>query len=93
MKFSGFIKLPKHRTFNYQARYYDEKKDRLENRSKENNAKNLIKEDSKKISDYYITRAKYTKKQSLVRRIIIVTTMLLLVAVVYLALGLYSKIV
>ena len=93
MKFSGFIKLPKHRTFNYQPRYYDERKDRLENKSKENDAKNIIKEDNTKISEYYIARTKYVKKQSFTRRIILVITMLLLVTVVYLALELYSKIV
>jgi hypothetical protein len=92
MGFSGFIKLPKHRIFNYQPRFYDERKELLENKSKENDAKKIITDDRSKISNYYITRAKYSKKQSLLRRIIIVVTMLLLVAVVYMALEFYSKI-
>ena len=92
MKFSGFIKLPKHRTFNYQPRYYSERKDRLEQKAKDREQENFIKEEHHKISDYYIQRTKYVRQQSLIRRVIIVITMFLLVAAVYLALELYTKI-
>ena len=91
MGFSGFIKLPRHRTFNYQPRYYDEKKENKEAQSKASDAKRILREDSLKISDYYFARKKYGKKQSLVRRIIVVVTMFLLMAVVYMAFELYSR--
>ena len=91
MGFSGFIKLPKHRRFNYTPRYYDERKERLEEKSIENDSKKIIKED-KRMSDYYFSKAKYSKQQSIVRRVIITVTVILLAIATYLASDLYSKI-
>ena len=91
MGFSGFIKLPRHRSFNYQPRYYDERKEKLDAKSKENDGKKILREDRLQISDYYFARKKYAKKQSLVRRVIVVVTMILLMAVVYMAFELYSR--
>ena len=92
MRFSGFIKLPKHRQFNYTPRYYDERKEKLEEKSVENDSKNIIKEDKKRMSDYYFAKAKYSKQQSIIRRLIISVTIVLLVIAIYLASDLYSKI-
>jgi len=91
MGFSGFIKLPRHRTFNYQPRYYDEREEKLKDKSILNDSRKILKEEKLKISDYYFARKKYVKKQSLVRRIIVVATMILLMAVVYMAFELYSR--
>ena len=91
MGFSGFIKLPKNRQFNYTPRYYDERKERLEEKSIENDSKKIIKED-KRMSDYYFAKTKYSKQHSIVRRVIIAITVVLLVIVIYMASDLYSKI-
>lgn len=92
MGFSGFIKLPRHRQFNYTPRYYDERKEKLEEKSIKNDGKKIIREDKKRMSDYYFAKAKYSKQQSIVRRVIITITIILLVVVTYLASDLYSKI-
>jgi len=92
MRFSGFIKLPRHRQFNYTPRYYSENKERLEEKSIENDSKRIIQEDNKRMSDYYFSRVKYTKQQSIVRRVIILITVVMLIVATYLASDLYSKI-
>jgi len=92
MRFSGFIKLPRHRQFNYTPRYYNENKDKLEEKSIENESKKIIKEDNKRMSDYYFSRVKYSKQQSIIRRIIILITVVMLIVATYLASDLYSKI-
>ncbi len=92
MKFSGFIKLPRHRQFNYTPRYYNEYQEKLEKKHIENESKNIIREDNKRMSDYYYSRVKYSKEQSLVRRIIILITVIMLIIATYLASDLYSKI-
>ena len=92
MRFSGFIKLPRHRQFNYTPRYYNENKDKLEEKSIENESKKIIKEDNKRMSDYYFSRVKYSKQQSIIRRVIILITVVMLIVATYLASDLYSKI-
>jgi len=78
MKFSGFIKLPNHRVFNYEPRYYNPAKEEREKKLQAKDAEKRI-----KISDYYYHKKKYSKRDNLMRRIIISVTFILLLTILY----------
>ena len=88
MRISGFIKLPKHRTFNYVPRYYDPEKEELEKvvRNAELGVPQKLHKSEKKIN-YYFNQRRADAKQSFIRRIIVFTTLILLVVALYYIFG------
>jgi len=88
MRISGFIKLPKHRTFNYVPRYYNPEKEELENvvRKAELGVPQKLHKTDKKIS-YYFNQRRADAKQSFIRRMIVFTTLILILVALYYIFG------
>lgn len=86
MKFSGFIKLPKHRNFTYQPRYFDKELDDFEKEVKKKEGFSFSSKDSKaKIHHYFSVRRKEAKRHNTLRMLIIVATFVILAAALYLS--------
>ena len=83
MRISGFIKLPKHRTFNYVPRYYNPEKEELEKvvRNAELNIPQKL--NKNKINYYFNQRRKGVNNTLLRRTIIFITLILLLISLYY----------
>lgn len=84
MRISGFIRLPKHRTFNYVPRYYDPQKEELEKvvKNAELGIPQKLNKQPKKIN-YYFDQRRASAKQSFIRKLIVFATLILLLVVLY----------
>jgi hypothetical protein len=78
-----FFKVPQHKQFNYEPLYYDERKERLQERIKQieqeygiNNGEENIRSLSKGSFSYYYDRKRKTQKYSNTRLVIIILFLL-----------------
>ena len=91
MKFSGFIKLPKYRSFTYKPRYFDKELDDFENEVKKKDGFNFSSKDSKaRIHHHFSVKRKEAKKHNTLRMLIIVATFVILASALFLSFDLMS---
>jgi len=97
MALFNFFNVPKHRTFNYQPRYYDPRKEEMENRKKAAQGRDDVHIIGSHIRGK-IQKAVYEGRKGslspMASRIIILVSILVMMAVVYFfadALGLFFK--
>ena len=91
MALPSFFKLQQHKTFNYSPRYYDERKEKMQERIKSAEIEMGINSDKQGYQTRitrgsmrgYITRAGEEKKQSNVRLMIILGAIVLLVYIMF----------
>jgi len=90
MGLPSFFKIPQHKTFSYTPRYYDERKENLQERIKKieqemgvNKGERYKPKISKGSMRGYIYKNKKAKKQSNLRLIIILLTLLFLTYLIF----------
>jgi hypothetical protein len=86
MRFPSFIRLPDHKKFNFEPRYYDPIKEEIEIRT--NNIKNQLSQESneqriERISNEWQRRGRQVQKASMLQLIILVTMITTLVLYFY----------
>lgn len=83
MRISGFIKLPRHRTFNYVPRYYDPQKEELNTVVRNAELGVPQKLNKKPKMSYYFNQRRKEAKQTLIRRMIVFVTLILVLIALY----------
>jgi hypothetical protein len=84
MRIPSFVKLPKHRTFNYVPRYYNPQKEEL-NKIIRNAELGIPQKQANKQKNinYYFSQKRAGNKQTLLLRIIVFSTIILMLVALY----------
>ncbi len=90
---SSMFKLPRHRTYSYNPRYYDAAKEEREKRKEELKSAKEVDLSEKRISikSNYISQKYANRKDDKVRKYIRILTIALLVIILYMVLDLVVK--
>ena len=81
MKLTGFFKTPKHRVFNYKPRYYNPEEEELEQKLKQKQAENFVKDEKIKIRRHIELRRSEEKK-AYGRRLLIISIIFVLLFII-----------